>query len=142
MRVEDTAGEMIREINDELARQANNQLRVAGVTMSQIGLLLQLEVAPDGLLTVGELASKLHVSQPTASGLVNRLEKKRLVKVLGDPDDRRVRHVLLTGAGRQCCREGERNMADAEERLLHNLNADERAVFLALLRRVRDGLLG
>lgn len=142
MRMENTAGNMIREINDELGRQANNALRVSGLTLSQIGVLTRLDAAPDGLLTIGELAKRFHVTQPTMSGLVNRLEKKQLVRVLGDPDDRRIRNVLITEQGRGVCREGEGHMRAHEERLLRPLSPEEHTEFLRLLGKVRDGLLG
>lgn len=141
MQAEDTAGNMIREINDELARRANNALRADGMTLSQMGVLVHLDEAPDGLMTIGELGRELHVTQPTMSGLVNRLEKKKLVKVLGDPADRRVRNILITEQGRGVCRRGEEHMRQHEERLLHDLAPDERGEFLRLLGKVRDGLL-
>lgn len=141
MRAENTAGNMIREINDELARQANNALRADGLTLSQMGVLTHLDTAPDGLMTIGDLGRKLHVTQPTMSGLVSRLEKKRLVKVLGDPEDRRVRNILITQQGRGVCRRGEGHMREHEERLLGSLTSEERTEFLRLLGKVRDGLL-
>lgn len=141
MHTEDTVGNMIREINDELARQANNALRNSGLTLSQIGVLTHLDEAPDGLLTIGELGKRLHVTQPTMSGLVNRLEKKQLVRVLGDPDDRRIRNVLITERGRAVCRDGEGHMRTHEERLLHSLTPEERTEFLRLLGKVRDGFI-
>lgn len=142
MHMEDTAGNMIREINDELGRQANNALRNSGLTLSQMGVLTHLDEAPDGLLTIGELGKRLHVTQPTMSGLVSRLEKKRLVRVLGDPDDRRIRNVLITEQGRGVCRDGESHMRAHEERLLRPLAPEERAEFLRLLGKVRDSLVG
>lgn len=137
-----TAGNLFREIDDELERRANAQLRPSGLTLSQMGVLMRLRDAPDGIMTVSELAERLHVSQPTASGLVNRLEQKGLVRVLGDTSDRRVRNVLVTSEGRRLCAEGDGHMRATEERLLRGLAPDERAEFLCLLARVHDDLLG
>lgn len=141
MQQEDTAGNMIREINDELARRANNALRADGMTLSQLGVLMHLRAAPDGLLTVTELGHELHVTQPTMSGLVTRMEKKQLVKVLGDPEDRRVRNVLITGQGRAVCQEGEKHMRQHEELLLGSLTSEEQPEFLRMLKKVHDGLV-
>lgn len=45
--------------------------------------------------TVTEVARVLHVTPPTASGILDRLEEKRLVIREDDPADRRVVHVRL-----------------------------------------------
>lgn len=142
MHVGETAGNMLREINDELGRRANNALRGSGLTLSQVGVLMRLREAPDGLMTMSDLSAKFRVTQPTMSGLVRRLEKKGLVRVLGDPADRRIRNVLITQRGRTLCDEGERSMQRHEEFLLSGLTEEERVEFLRLLAKVRDDIVG
>lgn len=87
-----------------------------------------------------ELEQILHVAQSTAAGIVSRLEQKGLVEALGDPDDRRVKLVRLTQAGRACCRDAEDNMARTEAHILSGLTETERGILLALLEKVRNSL--
>ncbi|HMR50568.1 MAG TPA: MarR family transcriptional regulator [Arachnia sp.] len=74
------------ELPEDLTMQ---QMRVLGVVGHEPGLTGQ------------ELSARLSVSAPTASGLVDRLAAKGLVSRAEDPEDRRVRRIELTPAGRQ-----------------------------------------
>ncbi len=49
--------------------------------------------------TVGELAGRCPVKQPTLTRAVERLEKKQLVERIAGEDDRRLVRVTLTGKG-------------------------------------------
>ena len=69
------------------------------LTMRQLHVLVAAS-QPEGV-TVHELASALQTSDPTASGLVNRLADKGLVTRVEDDADRRVRHVQLTEEGQE-----------------------------------------
>ncbi|HJR90325.1 MAG TPA: MarR family transcriptional regulator, partial [Aeromicrobium sp.] len=82
------------------------------LTMRQLHVLVAAS-QPEGV-TVHELADALQTSDPTASGLVNRLADKGLVVRVEDDADRRVRHVQLTEAGEETLSE----LDSAYERLL------------------------
>jgi MarR family transcriptional regulator, organic hydroperoxide resistance regulator len=64
---------------------------------AQAGALLQL----DSALPMNELAAMLACDNSNVTGLVDRLELRGLVARHPSPEDRRVKHVVLTGAGRQ-----------------------------------------
>lgn len=62
---------------------------------AQAGALLQLS-SP---LPMNELAAKLACDNSNVTGLVDRLETRGLVARQASPQDRRVKHVVLTAAG-------------------------------------------
>jgi DNA-binding MarR family transcriptional regulator len=64
---------------------------------AQAGALLQLE-SP---LPMHHLATVLGCDNSNVTGLVDRLETRGLVARQPSPDDRRVKHIVLTGAGRE-----------------------------------------
>ncbi len=64
---------------------------------AQAGALLQL----DSALPMNELAAMLACDNSNVTGLVDRLELRGLVARHPSPEDRRVKHVILTAAGRQ-----------------------------------------
>jgi len=68
------------------------------LTLPQVRILLMLE---GGRLRVGQIASRLGVSLPTASGLVERLVSKGLVERCTCPRDRRAVECSLTPRGRE-----------------------------------------
>lgn len=89
--------------------------------------------------TIGELASALQVSQPTMSSTVRRLETKGLVALVPDPQDRRIRRVHVTPAGRMMRTESVRALDGAKAELAA-LSPGEWKTLLPLLRKLRLGL--
>lgn len=91
----------IFELNEQIRMQSFELVGPAAfppdLTMRQLHVLVAA-ARPEGV-TIHELAEALETSAPTASGLVNRLAEKGLVRRTEDPEDRRVRHVQLTDEG-------------------------------------------
>ena len=133
-------GMLIKQINDELLKNANNALRSQNITLAQLEVLDQLNQAPEGQYSLKELEQILHVAQSTAAGIIARLEQKGLVEGFGDAGDRRIKRVQITPAGAECVRTALHHRAEAEERLLSSLTETERSIFFALLKKVRDSL--
>src|SRR6266849_311717 len=75
-----------------------------GITPSQWGVLRNLHRAEqDGLpsLRLSDLGERLLIRPPSVTGLVDRLERAKLVQRDGSPTDLRTKHVGLTKAGRR-----------------------------------------
>ena len=64
---------------------------------SQVIALVSIQERRDCTLT--ELRKEMHVSAPTITGIVSRLERDGYVKRLPDDKDRRIVHVVLTPKG-------------------------------------------
>ena len=137
---QDSCGTLLKQINDELEKRANNGLRADGLTMAQVGVLLALNGAETKQLTLKELERIIHVAQSTAAGIVSRLEQKGLVETFAAADDRRVKVVRLSEAGERNCQAADQRMAETETQLLSALTEAERGIFVMLLRKVRDSL--
>lgn len=137
---QNSCGALIKQIHDELEKNANNAMREQDITMTQCVTLVALHTAAEQQLSLKELERLLHVAQSTAAGIVTRLEQKGLVVSFGSPEDRRIKLVRLTLAGVERCRMAEQNMLQAEEKLLSGLTETERSIFLSLLRKVRATL--
>jgi len=74
--------------------------RLAGaLTMAQFGVLNHL-LRLGEKETIGELASAFQLTQPTMSSTVKRLVAKGFVEIIPDKDDRRIKRVSITRAGR------------------------------------------
>jgi len=70
-------------------------------TLPRFDLLAQLDRAPDGGLSMGELSSRLMVSNGNVTGLTDTLERERLVTREPDPVDRRSLRIRLTAEGKR-----------------------------------------
>ncbi len=71
-----------------------------GLALTPQQAQLLTSVAP-GALTHGELASRLHCDKTNITGLVDRLERRELVRRHPDPTDRRATQVSLTDDGEE-----------------------------------------
>lgn len=137
---QNTCGAIIKQIHDELEKNANNVLRPQGLTMAQVGALLVLRDAPEGQCSLKEMEQILHVAQSTAAGIMVRLEQKGLVEGFGSPEDKRIKMVRITSTGEKCCFQAEQSMEETEKRLLSGLTETERSIFNSLLVKVRDSI--
>lgn len=68
-----------------------------GVSSSQGELLCSLE--PKQSTPMVALARTLHCHDSNVTGLVDKLERRRLIERCGDPRDRRVKLIVLTAGG-------------------------------------------
>src|SRR5512141_1002503 len=80
-----------------LARRFDEALRPLGLTNGQFSLLMSLNrPRPAGM---GAVASLLAVDRTTLTAALKPLERRGLVAVAADPDDRRGRRLRLTPDG-------------------------------------------
>lgn len=133
-------GRLLKQINDELRKSANNAMRAQDMTMAQLAALVALNTAPEKQCSLKELEQSLRVAQSTAAGIISRLEQKGFVESFGDAADRRVKLARITPEGMECAQAARREMEAAEERLLSGLTETERDIFYTLLKKVRDSL--
>ena len=71
--------------------------------------------------------------------LLDRLGEKGLVERVADPADRRHHVVRLTTAGRRTVTAATRAIREMEDEILAGVEEEDRARFLAVLRRLADG---
>lgn len=72
-----------------------------GLTTAQLRLLFLVREEPG--VTAGELATRLGVTPPTISGIVDRLVKSNLIRREDDETDRRLVRNYLTQQGEATC---------------------------------------
>jgi DNA-binding MarR family transcriptional regulator len=81
-----------------LARRFDEALRPIGLTNGQFSLMMALNrPAPP---RIGPVAELLAMDRTTLTAALKPLERRGLVKVMADPEDRRGRLMKLTRAGR------------------------------------------
>lgn len=135
-----SGGELMKRINDTLEKNANNELQAHGITFTQIQMLLALSTMENGSATLKELEKYFGVAQSTAAGVAVRLEKKKLVTGFTDSEDKRIKHIKITDAGKELCRAAQKSMNDSEQRLLGGLTPEERTQFISLLKKIYDAM--
>jgi len=131
-------GRLIKQIHDEMCKNANNAMRAQGMTITQLDALMALDLAPEKRLSLKELEKRLHLAQSTTVGIITRLQKRGFVAALSDPDDRRIKLVRITQSGLDSLMAAKAGRAEAEEKLLKGLTEAERHILLTLLKKVCD----
>ena len=105
------------------------------LSLVHLNVLAALEA--EGSLSMSHLAESLDVSVASATGIVDRMERRGLVERRHDTEDRRVVLVQLTPAGSDVFRDLAARRREHLARLLRELSDDDLAAFLRGVRALR-----
>lgn len=112
----------------------SNQLLVPyDLTGSQFKILMVLYKSPAGSVRQTDIEEKFAMTNPTVTGLVQKLEAKDLVKRIPHPEDKRSKVLVLTDRA-MAIKEELLALADSlEQQMTANLSAPERQQLASLL---------
>jgi len=105
--------------------------------VTQTQLLLLLAIHAYSRCPMGTLSRSLHVSMPTASGIVDRLSRGGYVRRLPHPSDRRQVLVELTAKGQAFIKDFQGVIRHRWEEVLRPLSATERQAFYGIVTKLR-----
>ena len=109
------------------------------VTLPQFDVLSELEHASEQL-TMSQLSKELMVSNGNITGVVDRLEKNKLVVRIRPEHDRRVQYIELTAEGKDAFRRMARKHEQWLEEWLANISIEEMNQLQSLLLKARDSV--
>lgn len=110
--------------------------RRSGLSMSHVGALFHIH--RQGKCGVTELGRHLDVTSASASQMLERLVQQELILRTEDPNDRRVKQIVLTKKGDRILREGLRARRSWVETLAHSLSDREKKTITAALNILID----
>ncbi len=117
---------------------SNQLLSPYDLTGSQFKILMVLYKSPAGSIRQTDIEAKFSMTNPTVTGLVQKLEAKELVKRIPHPEDKRSKVLVLTGRAVEI-REELLALADSLERqMTANLTAEEGDQLAFLLTKMLD----
>jgi DNA-binding MarR family transcriptional regulator len=97
-------------------------------------------LASDEGLSQRDLAERLHVSAPTVTALLQRLEKAGVVTRETDGADQRVTRIFLTDAGRASCAQIQTALVARMNESLGPMSQQDRVEFARLLSQFGDNI--
>ncbi len=106
------------------------------LTLNQLRVLFHLHY--HGSRIMSEIAAKLQVSDPVATGIIDRLVERDLVERAADPSDRRRVRVDLSAAGRQQVMDMRCVGAEAAAAAFEQLSQEQREVLFQALEPVYE----
>jgi DNA-binding MarR family transcriptional regulator len=117
--------------------------RSHGLQVTEFDVLITLYNAPDGRLSMSELAARSQLSPAGTTHLVTRLERDRLVRREAGETDRRQSFAVLTGQGDAALRAARRTHNEVLRRTFFGAtSATERRTLQEIWARVTAGAIG
>ena len=89
-----------------------------------------------------DIEEAFHLSHPTVSGLLSRLEKKGFIEFRPDENDRRCKRIYILPKGNECNELMHKIICENEELLVQGFSEEERAQFSAFLERAITNMGG
>lgn len=121
-------------VTAHLKRELDNRFALG---ISEFDALLALQEQHDQGLPLSQLISRLRLSQPAVSRLIDRLERRGLIRRLDTEDDRRSVLVQLTADGQKLLQEAIPVHAQCiRDALLDRLSSEERDALKAILLKI------
>ncbi len=115
---------------------SNQILTPYDLTSSQFKILMVLYHAPGGSVRQTDIETKFSLTNPTVTGLVQKLEAKGLVKRVPHPEDRRSKLQLLTDRALKMKDELMAKANCLEQQMTNNLTAAECEQLAGLLSKL------
>lgn len=89
-----------------------------------------------------DLEEHFHLSHPSVSGTLSRMEKKGFIEFRPDPADHRCKRIYMLPKGIQCHEQIGQNIQTIEARVVRDFTPEETELFSQLLNRALDNLGG
>lgn len=134
-------GHLIRILHwcaDQTITQALEQMELTAAQGRIVGYVAHCPQPP----CPRDIEETFHLSHPTVSGLLSRLEQKGFLRLQPDPEDRRCKRIFLQEKGVQCHERIGSLIRDHEQRLVRGFTPQEREQFTSFLQRAIENLGG
>jgi DNA-binding MarR family transcriptional regulator len=136
MRPEQAVGPRIKRISNAMDRKRTVDLEDLGLTSSQGLVLGYLARHTEEAVFPGDVCRHFGLSQPTVTGILQRLEAKGFLRYADDPGDRRRRRIVPTQKALDCHEWVKQRFIETEQLLTEGLTEAERSQLLVLLDRL------
>lgn len=127
---------LIKLVSDNMIKMGNKSLKPLNLTASQASILNYLYVCENNSAPLKSMEKDFGVSQATLQGTVARLEKKGLVSLENDMQDKRIKHAVLTEDGQVTWLKAKELKDENDEIFLADLSETERETLETLLMKI------
>lgn len=134
-------GHLFRVLHWCTARLLNEAVSQYELTSSQgriLGYIANRKTAP----CAKDLEDFFHLSHPSISGVLKRLEQKGFIEFRCDENDHRCRRIYLLPKGLECHENILRQIEYIENTILQGFTSEEEELFFSMLNRSIDNLGG
>lgn len=129
-------GILFKRINNTFEAEINNVLKSDDITKVQCDVLLYLGRHLDKEISQRDIEKYLGISNPTVSGILDRLENKELVERVVSKKDARYKHIVQTNKAKLLISKIVSHLDAKERQLCVGLSEEEEANLQYLLEKV------
>lgn len=119
-------GFYLKKINDFMLASANAHLKALGLTFSQFHVLSYVLQGKESTVLQKEIEQYFGLKHPTVVGLLKHMEKKDLIRVEVNPEDRRGNRVIALPKGIKAGREMTKGRNYMDELLTRDLDEKQK----------------
>lgn len=123
---------------DEFTRRLDEAMKPADISPTQYNALRILQGAGKEGRSCSEIGDRMVTRDPDITRLIDRLERRGLVKRARSEEDRRVVRVFITPAGTKVLAELAPVLAKLEKKILGHLGSDRLGSLIELLEEARS----
>ena len=131
-----TVGYHLRQTNIAISRALQKRLAAYNLTSPQ--MIFMREIWLEEGLSQRELSARVGTAESTTVSALRVLERRKLVKRIAKPKDRRAIRVYLTPAGQQLQHDVVPKIQKVNEAIVHGIAAKDLDVFNRVLSRIQD----
>lgn len=132
-------GHMVRVLNFAISQSLTQALAEMELTSAQGRIMGYLALSKERPCAK-DIEEKFHLSHPTVSGLLARLEKKGFIEFRPDEKDRRCKRIYMLPKGADCNDQIYRVIRENERKLVTGFSEAEKQQFSSLLTRAANNL--
>lgn len=132
-------GYLVKVLSGCMATSMNNALASMDLTSAQGHIMGYLARRPQPPCP-RDIEETFHLSHPTVSGLLSRLEKKGFIEMRPDGTDRRCKRIYILPKGKQLNETMMQTILKNEAQVVAGFSPEERELFTSLLLRAIDNM--
>ena len=126
-------GPRLRYLNNRITQYMDQQFLALDLTSTQSFLLHHLSLHENEAMYPKDIEKRFHLTHPTVSGVLQRLEAKNFIVIEPDRDDRRCKRIRLTDRARRCDEAVGQAFETLERLMCSGMSEEEQQTLLRLL---------
>ena len=127
-------------IKKKMDKHMNEGLRKYDLTKSQRDVLGYLHFTDKEIVIQKDIEEHFHISNPTVTGILNRLEQKGFIERKHNPKDKRVRAIVLTQKEQDLHEDIENQIRIMESKFENALGIEKQKQLLEILKELAQNL--
>ena len=126
-------GPRLRHLSNRITQYMDQQFLALDLTSTQSFILHHLVLHEGEQIYPKDIEKRFHLTHPTVSGILKRLEAKGFLMSETESSDRRCKRVTMTPKAEECQKEIERHIQALERTMVAGMTPEEAISFGRLL---------